>query len=73
MKVKDIPEFRSLTEIKVKIPKKFEDRYMGVYGDMFIYSYWQKGVWFKKRMKDSQVYPLTMENPKDILEWDVIN
>jgi hypothetical protein len=70
MKVKDLKDVE-LVGIKVKIPKKFEDLYQGIKGEMYVCSYWQAGVWFKKSMKESKIYPLCME-PKELLNFTVV-
>ena len=70
MKVKDLKDV-DLVGIKVKIPKKFEDLYQQIKGEMYVYSYWQAGVWFKKSMKEDRIYPLSME-PKELLNFTVV-
>jgi len=69
MKVKDINT--ELVGTKVIIPKKFEDRYTGIFGKMYIYSWWSRGIWFKKSMKEDRVYPLTME-VEELLNFVVV-
>jgi hypothetical protein len=69
MRVKDIKT--DLVGTKVTIPKKFEDKYMGIFGKMYIYSYWGKGIWFKKSMKEDRIYPLTMDT-KELLNFVVV-
>lgn len=72
MKVKDLPEGASLVGVKVKIPKKYEDSYMGIKGSMYLYSWWQKGVWLKKSMEDGRIYPLTLnESTKEVLDFEI--
>lgn len=70
MKVKDLKDVE-LVGIKVKIPKKYEDLYQQIKGEMYVVSYWQQGVWFKKSMKESRIYPLCME-PKELLNFTVV-
>jgi hypothetical protein len=70
MKVRDLKDV-DLVGIKVKIPKKFEDTYQQIKGEMYICSYWQAGVWFKKSMKSDRIYPLSM-NPAELLNFTVV-
>ena len=70
MKVKDLKDVE-LVGIKVKIPKKFEDLYQGIKGEMYVVSYWQAGLWFKKEMGSDRIYPLCME-PKELLNFTVV-
>jgi hypothetical protein len=70
MKVKDLPSTHCLVGVRVKIPKKYEDKYSEIFGSMFIYSYWNKGIWFKKSMEYERIYPLSID-PKEVLEWTI--
>jgi hypothetical protein len=70
MKVKDLKD-ASLYGIKVKIPKKFEDDYQGIKGEMHVVSVWNAGVWMKKKMTDERIYPLAI-NPKEVLNFTVV-
>ncbi|MEK6879105.1 MAG: hypothetical protein AABY22_05825 [Nanoarchaeota archaeon] len=69
MKVKDIKT--DLVGVKIRIPKKFEDTYQGIKGDMFLYSIWNAGVWLKKSMKEDRIYPFCIE-PRKVLEFTVV-
>lgn len=69
MKVKDL-KIDNLIGIKVKIPKKFEDNYVGIKGELYLYSSWNAGIWFKKDMSDSKILPLSID-PKEILNFIV--
>jgi hypothetical protein len=71
MKIKQLKN-QDLVGIKVKIPKKFQDDYQGIKGQMFIFSWWAQGVWFKKSLTASRIYPLSM-NPKELLNFEVVN
>ena len=71
MKVKDLKQ-ENLVGIKIKIPKKFQDDYVGIVTEMYIYSWWNQGIWLKKNMKQERIYPLTMD-PKEVLEFTVIS
>jgi hypothetical protein len=70
MKVKDLKS-ENLVGIKIRIPKKFEDNYQKIKGDMYLFSWWQAGVWLKKNMSDTRMYPLSI-NPKEILNFEII-
>jgi len=69
MKVKDLKS--DLQGIKIRVPKKYEDTYMGIKGTMYIESWWTQGVWLKKSQTDNRIYPLCM-NPKELLEFIVV-
>ena len=73
MKIKDLPKNATLLGVKVKIPKKYEDDYSDIKGNMYIYSNWQKGVWLKKKMSDGRIYPLTFDKSlKELLEFTIV-
>jgi hypothetical protein len=62
-----------LLGLKIKIPKKYQDSYMGIKKEMYLYSYWNKGVWLKTNMKKDRIYPLTFETDnKELLEFEAI-
>lgn len=70
MKVKDL-KISNLAGIKVKIPKQFEDKYVNVFGEMYLYSFWNAGIWLKRKMSDERIYPLVIEL-KEVLNFTVI-
>jgi len=70
IKVKDLKN-EDLVGVKVRIPKKFENTYMGITGSMYIYSYWNAGIWFKKSMGDTRIYPLCVP-PQELLNFTVV-
>ena len=71
MKVKELKG--DLVGVKIKIPKKYQDRYMKIKKEMYLFSWWGKGVWLKNSMKENQVYPLVFNtNNKELLEFTVI-
>lgn len=73
MKIKDLPGTMGLLGVKIKIPKKYEDDYSDIKGNMYIYSHWSKGVWLKKKMDESRIYPLTFNKDlREILEFTVV-
>lgn len=64
MKIKDLSPNQDLSRVRFRYP-----------GDGQLYywnSQWQKGVWGKKRLTDSQVYPLNCDDLKDTLGWEVV-
>lgn len=72
MKIKDLPKNTELGGMKIKIPKKYEDTYQGIKGEMFIFSSWQKGVWLKKKMDADRIYPMQLDKLKDLLEFTIV-
>ena len=72
MKVKDLREDINLQGIKVKIPKEFQHNYLGIKGEMYIYSSWNKGIWLKHSMDDSKIIPLCMHDVKQVLNFTVV-
>jgi hypothetical protein len=71
MKVKDLPKDTQLVGVKVRIPKQFQAMYSGPKGPMVIFSSWNQGIWLKKSMIDSKIYPLCMD-PKNLLDFTVV-
>jgi hypothetical protein len=73
-KIKDLPESVELRGIKIKIPKKYQDSYSGIKKEMYLYSWWNKGVWLKSDMNEDRVYPLTFsrDDCKELLEFECI-
>jgi len=62
-----------LLGLKVKIPKKYIDNYIGIKKEMYLYSWWDKGVWLKNNMKEQRIYPLTFDTDKsELLEFEII-
>ena len=46
---------------------------MGIKKEMYLYSYWNKGVWLKTDMKKDRIYPLTFDTDyKELLEFEAI-
>ena len=74
MKIKDCQqEFRTR---KVKIPGEYHHQAI-MAGLMppfegFIFSQWAKGVWIKTDLSSSKIYPITIGNLSDVLEWDIV-
>jgi hypothetical protein len=64
MKIKNLPEEASLGGIKFHDPKTKTTGYW--------YSQWHKGIWYKKDIKSSQIFPLFVDDLKEALEFDVI-
>jgi len=69
MKIKDLPSFTSLTNIKFKHPDTGETCYW--------YSQWgypdgEAGVWYKTDPTSSQVSPIFLHDLKEALEFDLV-
>lgn len=69
MKVKDLKD-QQIYGLKIRIPKKYEDKYAGIKGDMHIVSVWNKGIWLKTKMEDTRIRPLCID-PKLVLNFTV--
>ena len=64
MKIKDLNPDESLGGVRFRYP-----------GDGKLYywhSQWKKGILGKKKLADSQVYPLFCEDLSEVEEWEVI-
>ena len=72
MKIKDFPKNKELLGVRIKIPKKYSDSYIGIKDKMYIFSSWQKGVWLKKKMSENRIYPLQLDKLTDLLEFEVV-
>ena len=70
MKLKEIKS-DNLVGVKIKIPKKYEDSYQNITGTMYLFSWWQAGVWLKKSMDETRIYPLCID-PKLVLNFTVV-
>ena len=61
--INDLPPNQSLGGVKFKHPET---------GEICIWhSQWQKGIWYKKNIKDSQVFPLFVEDLKESLKFEL--
>ena len=69
MKVKELSPDINLKGVRVQIPKKFTND--DITGKMYIEGIWNAGVWFKKTLKDSRIYPAFFV-PKEVLEFTVV-
>lgn len=63
-KIKDLPKNESLRGVKFNDPKT------GITG--YWYSQWIKGIWWKKDMKSTFIFPLCLDDLKEALEFDVL-
>lgn len=64
MKIKDLPDDVSLGSVKFKHPKT---------GEVCVWiSQWNKGIWYKTDEKNSQMFPLFVENVEEALEFEVV-
>lgn len=70
MKIKDLPPQTSLTGVH------FHDKRSGTKGywiSQWGYENGKAGVWFKRDMKSTNIYPLFLDNLKEALEFEVID
>lgn len=65
MKIKDLPDNTNLNNIQFIYPGDNQKYYWT--------SQWEKGVWGKKSIGDSQIIPLFVEDLQECLEWDIVN
>lgn len=63
-RIKDLPPNQGLGGVRFRYPGDGQAYYWS--------SQWQKGVWGKKDLNSSQVFPLFCEDLKDALEWEVV-
>lgn len=64
MKIKDLPENKSLGNVKFIYP---------VDGKVYYWrSQWEKGVWATETPTSSRLIPLFCDNLTDALEWKVV-
>jgi hypothetical protein len=64
MKIKDLPGKTNLRGVRFIYPAN---------GETYIwFSQWDKGVWGKKDLKDTQVFPLFVKDLHEALEWEVV-
>jgi hypothetical protein len=64
MKIKDLPKDQSLKDRAFYHPETGEVYYWN--------SHWNRGVWAKKNLSDTQVFPLIVANINETLEWDLV-
>jgi hypothetical protein len=64
MQIKDLPENKSLANVKFRYPADGEAYYWQ--------SQWEKGVWGKKSLDSGQIFPLFCDNLTDAMEWEVV-
>jgi len=64
MHIKDLSTKGPLAGVKFIFPKDGEAYY-------FV-SMWAKGVWGRRKKDDIRVIPLFIEDPKEVLEWEVV-
>lgn len=63
-RIKDLPENANLGSIRFRYP-----------GDGQVYywfSQWAKGVWGKKDLSSTQIFPLFCEEIEEALSWEVV-
>lgn len=55
MKIKDLPKDKNLGGIKIRIPKKYQDKYMKIPKEGYWVSQWNNGIFIRKNKNDKQV------------------
>jgi len=66
MKIKDLPDtMGSLENLPFKHPKTGEKVYW--------WSQWQKGVWVKKDLTSTEIFPIFVDDLKEALEFEVFD
>lgn len=68
-RIKDLPSNISLTGVHFRTP----DGVTGYWYSQWGYEDGKAGVWYKKDMKSSAIFPYTMDKLMDALEWEVID
>jgi len=69
MKIRDLPKNSTLRGVKFKLPTGEE---------VYWYSQWgnpdrKAGIWYKKDMKESRVYPFFLDELIEALEYEVVD
>ena len=68
-RIKDLPSNISLTGVHFRTP----DGVTGYWYSQWGYEDGKAGVWYKKDMKSSAMFPYTMDKLIDALEWEVVD
>lgn len=69
MKIKDLPLDIDLRGVKFHDPKT---KTTGCWYSQWGYPDGKAGIWWKKNMEDTQVFPLFLDNLEEALEFDVV-
>ena len=69
MKIRDLPKNSTLRGVKFKLPTGEE---------VYWYSQWGypdggAGIWYKKDMKEARVYPFSIDELIEALEYEVVD
>ena len=76
MKISELPSTENLQDKLIKIPLKGEANphklKQGYWASQWGYPDGKAGIWFKKSLSGTRLYPVFLEQLKDCLEWDVI-
>lgn len=76
MKVRELPPTENLHGKLIKIPLTGEanpnNLKHGYWESQWGYPDGKAGIWFKKSMNDTRLYPVFLDKLKDCLDWDVI-
>lgn len=62
-RIKDLPPNKGLGGVRFRYPADSRLYYW--------HSQWQKGVWGKEHLDDTQVHPLFCDDLKEALEWEL--
>mgnify|MGYP001573814056 FL=1 len=61
--INDLPQDRSLGGVRLKNHNT---------GETCIYhSQWQKGIWYKKNEKDTQIFPIFLDDLREALKFEL--
>jgi len=72
MKVKDLKNDTNLRGLHIRIPDDIDSDLR----EGFIINYWPSGIWITKTEKEAflggRIYPVFIEDVKDVLNWEII-
>jgi hypothetical protein len=73
MKIKNLPPQTNMTGIKIKIPDGHPeyDSNTGYWVSQWGYPDGKAGVWLKKNLNETRIYPIFLDKLDEVLEWDV--
>jgi hypothetical protein len=64
-KIKDLPSDRSLENVRFRYPGDGQAYYWA--------GQWGKGVWGKKDISSQKIFPLSVNDIQQALEWELVN
>ena len=71
VKWKELRKSTSIAGLIIHIPAMWQLNQGIPFKKMMIYSGWNKGLWLKTDAQSQRIYPMIIENWKDIDEWKV--